>query len=148
MENKKYIENTVSTKQLIDTATEVINDCIEDKGYFNPVRLKIISTIKYCKLCYVGQGGIANIEDYYEAYDVLRKNDLNILTSKQYLLYWDFINSSAQAIQSFNNSAVGIINRVIQQTEQSSIDIDNLLKIIKEDKDLSKFVKTVAPKLV
>lgn len=157
-EVKKIIfnEQEIEVKQYlpIQDKLNVIFNAIskteDENRFFNPVKLECYCTLEiiyaYTNIKFTDK----QLEDEGKLFDLMEENELiNLIFSAIPEDETDFIMDScekaAEAIYTYNNSAVGIIEALKDNAEDLNLDINNIINTINDPKTLE-FVKNLINK--
>lgn len=157
-EVKKIIfnEQEIEVKQYlpIQDKLNVIFNAIskteDENRFFNPVKLECYCTLEiiyaYTNIKFTDK----QLEDEGKLFDLMEENELiNLIFSAIPEDETDFIMDSceraAEAIYTYNNSAVGIIEALKDNAEDLNLDINNIINTINDPKTLE-FVKNLVNK--
>ena len=122
----------------------------DENRFFNPVKLECYCTLEiiyaYTNIKFTDK----QLEDEGKLFDLMEENDLiNLIFSAIPEDETDFIMDScekaAEAIYTYNNSAVGIIETLKDNSEDLNFDINNIINTINDPKALE-FVKNLINK--
>lgn len=157
-EVKKIIfnEQEIEVKQYLpiqdklNVMFKAISKTEDENRFFNPVKLECYCTLEiiyaYTNIKFTDK----QLEDEAKIFDLMEENDLiNLIFSAIPEDETDFIMDSceraAEAIYTYNNSAVGIIEALKDNTEDLNLDINNIINTINDPKALE-FVKNLVNK--
>ena len=157
-EVKKIIfnEQEIEVKQYLPIQDKLnvmfnaISKTEDENRFFNPVKLECYCTLEiiyaYTNIKFTDK----QLEDEGKLFDLMEENDLiNLIFSAIPEDETDFIMNSceraAEAIYTYNNSAVGIIEALKDNSEDLNFDINNIINTINDPKALE-FVKNLINK--
>ena len=157
-EVKKIIfnEQEIEVKQYLPIQDKLnvmfnaISKTEDENRFFNPVKLECYCTLEiiyaYTNIKFTDK----QLEDEGKLFDLMEENDLiNLIFSAIPEDETDFIMDSceraAEAIYTYNNSAVGIIEALKDNSEDLNFDINNIINTINDPKTLE-FVKNLINK--
>ena len=157
-EVKKIIfnEQEIEVKQYLPIQDKLnvmfnaISKTEDENRFFNPVKLECYCTLEiiyaYTNIKFTDK----QLEDEGKLFDLMEENDLiNLIFSAIPEDETDFIMDScekaAEAIYTYNNSAVGIIETLKDNSEDLNFDINNIINTINDPKALE-FVKNLINK--
>lgn len=157
-EVKKIIfnEQEIEVKQYLPIQDKLnvmfnaISKTEDENRFFNPVKLECYCTLEiiyaYTNIKFTDK----QLEDEGKLFDLMEENDLiNLIFSAIPEDETDFIMDSceraAEAIYTYNNSAVGIIEALKDNSEDLNFDINNIINTINDPKALE-FVKNLINK--
>lgn len=157
-EVKKIIfnEQEIEVKQYLPIQDKLniifnaISKTEDENRFFNPVKLECYCTLEiiyaYTNIKFTDK----QLEDEGKLFDLMEENELiNLIFSAIPEDETDFIMDSceraAEAIYTYNNSAVGIIEALKDNAEDLNLDINNIINTINDPKALE-FVKNLVNK--
>lgn len=129
----------------------VLNNAIDDTGSFSPVRLKVYFALEIIRT----YTNITITESQFSAagktYDLIVENELlqhvlDIIPKEEYAELKNNLYECAQAVESYNHSAAGIIKSIVTDYNGSKMDIDSLLQQLSDPEQVG-LVKDILTKL-
>ena len=144
------VRNRIPQEEKIALMQTIINACAEEEGFFNPLKLNIITMVETVK-AYTNID-CEDYEDVYYLYDVLKSNnifdDILPLTEFNDVINWSY--ECAETITKYTNSARGILNALQQNKGSDSLvnDFQTIINNAKTDPELKSFIENYMPSLV
>lgn len=134
----------------VDLMQTIVNLCAEEEGFFNPLKLNIITMVETIKAC--TNLDCSEYEDIFSLYDILKSNkvfeDVLPLTEFSDIINWAY--ECAETITKYSNSARGIINAIQSNRNADSLvqEFQSILNNAKTDPQLKSFIENYMPTLV
>ena len=137
---------TVKEKLSMEEKVAIIEDIVvacaySDDTYFNPLKLKVLATLKTLEAS--TDIDIMSFEgDVYMLYDILNNvgvlDEVLPLTDYQEIINWSY--ESAEALIKYKNSIFGVLDEMMQRTENTE-NIEDLLNEIKSSPEVQDLLK-------
>lgn len=149
-EQEIEIKQYLPIQDKLNVMFNAISKTEDENRFFNPVKLECYCTLEiiyaYTNIKFTDK----QLEDEGKLFDLMEENDLiNLIFSAIPEDETDFIMNSceraAEAIYTYNNSAVGIIEALKDNSEDLNFDINNIINTINDPKTLE-FVKNLINK--
>lgn len=149
-EQEIEIKQYLPIQDKLNVIFNAISKTEDENRFFNPVKLECYCTLEiiyaYTNIKFTDK----QLEDEGKLFDLMEENDLiNLIFSAIPEDETDFIMDSceraAEAIYTYNNSAVGIIEALKNNSEDLNFDINNIINTINDPKALE-FVKNLINK--
>lgn len=149
-EQEIEIKQYLPIQDKLNVIFNAISKTEDENRFFNPVKLECYCTLEiiyaYTNIKFTDK----QLEDEGKLFDLMEENDLiNLIFSAIPEDETDFIMDSceraAEAIYTYNNSAVGIIEALKDNAEDLNLDINNIINTINDPKALE-FVKNLVNK--
>ena len=150
--NINYNEQTIEVKQYISVndklklISDIINNTVDEHSFCNPVKVKVYLLIgiieNYTNISFTEK----QKEDIVKLYDLIQSNGLfdKILEVIPAEEFNDLLNStwdSIDAIYTYNNSAMGILDNITNNYDKTELNADKLIEELNNmDTDLLKNV--------
>ena len=144
------VRNRIPQEEKFELMQTIINACAEEEGFFNPLKLNIVTMVETVK--YYTNIDCSDYEDVFHLYDVLKSNkvfdDVLPLTEFNDVINWSY--ECAETITKYSNSARGIINAIQQNREADNLvkDFQGIMENAKQDPELKSFIENYMPSLV
>ena len=140
----------IPQEQKIALMQTIINACAEEEGFFNPLKLNIVTMVETIK-AYTNID-CSGYEDVFNLYDVLKSNrvfdDILPYTEFSDVINWSY--ECAETITKYSNSARGIINAIQTKNDADGLvrDFQDVLNNANADPQLKSFIENYMPTLV
>jgi hypothetical protein len=131
VEIKYEVKHYLPMKDKIELITRVINQSIDDNGFYNPMRVKLFLTLEmvyaYTNLSFTEK----QKEDPFKLYDLLVSTGIFQDVIKQIFDGdWETIQADVwntiENIYKYRNSFQGVINTITQDYNNTSVDLEAL----------------------
>ena len=138
-------------QEKLELMTKVINQSIDDNGYYNPMRVKMFMTLEivyaYTNLTFTEKMK----EDIFKLYDILVSTNIfediiKTIGNKEFKEIKDGIEDTIKNIYEYKNSVLGILDAVSTDYENLNLDALALKENLSDDNNL-KLLKDVMTKL-
>jgi hypothetical protein len=138
-------------QEKLELMTKVINQSIDDNGYYNPMRVKMFMTLEivyaYTNLTFTEKMK----EDIFKLYDILVSTNIfediiKVIGNKEFKEIKDGIEDTIKNIYEYKNSVLGILDAVSTDYENLNLDALALKENLSDDNNL-KLLKDVMTKL-
>lgn len=155
--NINYNEQTIEIKQYISVndklklISDIINNTVDEHNFCNPIKVKVHLALgiidHYTNINFTDK----QKEDVVKLYDLLQSNGLlekiyNAIPKEEYgeLIkgMWD----SIEAIYTYNNSAMGILDNISRDYKNTELDIETIQEKLANSENVE-FLKDVLDKL-
>lgn len=132
-------------QEKMEVITKIINQSIDDNGFYNPIRVKIFTVLEityaYTNLSFTEK----QKENPFKLYDLLVGNGIfKEIISCIYEDDWkeiqETILTTIDNIYKFKNSVLGILTTISQDYEETKFDLNNIQNLIK-DPEMLTFLK-------
>ncbi len=153
----EYNEQTIEVKQYLPLAdklvmmTDIVNDSIDDNGYYNPVRLDV-----YMTLGLIETYSNINItpkmkEDPFKLYDLFLSSGfadivLNAMDPTELNTVRKDIMRTMENIYNYRNSLAGVINMVVSDYDNVNLDASTIQQSLSDPNNLT-LLKDIMTKL-
>lgn len=138
-------------KDKLEVISNIINQSSDDNGFYNPMRIKIFTTLEiiyaYTNLSFTAK----QKEDPFKLYDLIMSNNIfsEIIDNISKDDLKEIQDSTIQTIENiykYKNSVVGILDTITQDYEALNFDAQGLQQLIGDPNNLA-FLKDVMAKL-
>lgn len=149
--NQIEIKQYLPVNDKLDLIARVINGAHDQNNFPNPIKIEVIGTLEmimaYTNISFTEK----QKEDIPKLYDLLEENGIikdiiSQIPEDEYNFIIDGINKTVDAVYTYNNSILGILESVSQDYSNLDFDIQKLQKDIANPENL-KLVKEVLTKL-
>lgn len=149
--NQIEIKQYLPVNDKLDLIARVINGAHDQNNFPNPIKIEVIGTLEmimaYTNISFTEK----QKEDIPKLYDLLEENGvikdiISQIPEDEYNFIIDGINKTVDAVYTYNNSILGILESVSQDYSNLDFDIQKLQKDIANSENL-KLVKEVLTKL-
>ena len=145
------VKNYLPIKEKMDLVSRIINQSIDDNGFYNPMRVKLYTTLEvvyaYTNLTFTPK----QKEDPFKLYDLLVSTGLyNNITS--HICHEDLeelegsIWDTIKSVYSYKNSVMGILDSVVTDYNNLDLNASEIQKKLADPENL-KLLKDVLDKL-
>ena len=131
--------------------SNVINQAADENNFANPIKLDVFAALEivfsYTNIVFTDK----QKEDLIKLYDVLESNNvfntvISAIPEAEYKSIVEGIDACAQAIYTYRNSALGIMESITQNYDALNLDVEKLQESIGDEKNLA-FLKEVLTKM-
>ena len=149
--NQIEIKQYLPVNEKLDLIARVINGAHDQNNFPNPIKIEVIGTLEmimaYTNISFTEK----QKEDIPKLYDLLEENGvikdiISQIPEDEYNFIIDGINKTVDAVYTYNNSVLGILESVHQDYSNLDFDIQKLQNDIANPENL-KLVKEVLTKL-
>ena len=149
--NQIEIKQYLPVNEKLDLIARVINGAHDQNNFPNPIKIEVIGTLEmimaYTNISFTEK----QKEDIPKLYDLLEENGvikdiISQIPEDEYNFIIDGINKTVDAVYTYNNSFLGILESVSQDYSNLDFDIQKLQNDIANPENL-KLVKEVLTKL-
>jgi hypothetical protein len=149
--NQIEIKQYLPVNEKLDLIARVINGAHDQNNFPNPIKIEVIGTLEmimaYTNISFTEK----QKEDIPKLYDLLEENGvikdiISQIPEDEYNFIIDGINKTVDAVYTYNNSVLGILESVSQDYSNLDFDIQKLQNDIANPENL-KLVKEVLTKL-
>lgn len=149
--NQIEIKQYLPVNEKLDLIARVINGAHDQNNFPNPIKIEVIGTLEmimaYTNISFTGK----QKEDIPKLYDLLEENGvikdiISQIPEDEYNFIIDGINKTVDAVYTYNNSVLGILESISQDYSNLDFDIQKLQNDIANPENL-KLVKEVLTKL-
>ena len=149
--NQIEIKQYLPVNEKLDLIARVINGAHDQNNFPNPIKIEVIGTLEmimaYTNISFTEK----QKEDIPKLYDLLEENGvikdiISQIPEDEYNFIIDGINKTVDAVYTYNNSILGILESVSQDYSNLDFDIQKLQNDIANPENL-KMVKEVLTKL-
>ena len=149
--NQIEIKQYLPVNEKLDLIARVINGAHDQNNFPNPIKIEVIGTLEmimaYTNISYTEK----QKEDIPKLYDLLEENGvikdiISQIPEDEYNFIIDGINKTVDAVYTYNNSVLGILEAVSQDYSNLDFDIQKLQNDIANPENL-KLVKEILTKL-
>lgn len=148
-ENEIEIKYYLPVEKKLEVMSNIINQSLDENGYYNPMRLKIYTTLEiiyaYTNISFTDKMK----EDPFKLYDLFIStglyekilenicvNDINEIKKQT--------KSIIENIYNYKNSALGILNAISADYSNLNLDINDIINKLSDPESLT-LVKEIAP---
>lgn len=145
------VKQYLSIKDKMELISNIVNNSVDENGYYNPIRLKIYTVLEtlymYTNLSFTDKMK----EDPFKVYDLITSTGLwdSILTVLP-KSEWDSINNQSQQvianIYHYRNSAMGIMQMIVADYSNLNLDAQAIRDALADENNLS-FLRKVVTEL-
>ena len=149
--NQIEIKQYLPVNDKLDLIARVINGAHDQNNFPNPIKIEVIGTLEmimaYTNISFTEK----QKEDIPKLYDLLEENGvikdiISQIPEDEYNFIIDGINKTVDAVYTYNNSVLGILEAVSQDYSNLDFDIQKLQNDIANPENL-KLVKEILTKL-
>ena len=149
--NQIEIKQYLPVNEKLDLIARVINGAHDQNNFPNPIKIEVIGTLEmimaYTNISFTEK----QKEDVPKLYDLLEENGvikdiISQIPEDEYNFIIDGINKTVDAVYTYNNSVLGILEAVSKDYSNLDFDIAQLQKEM-ADPDNLKLLKDVLTKL-
>lgn len=149
--NQIEIKQYLPINEKLDLIARVINGAHDQNNFPNPIKIEVIGTLEmimaYTNISFTEK----QKEDIPKLYDLLEENGvikdiISQIPEDEYNFIIDGINKTVDAVYTYNNSVLGILESISQDYSNLDFDIQKLQNDIANPENL-KLVKEVLTKL-
>lgn len=149
--NQIEIKQYLPVNEKLDLIARVINGAHDQNNFPNPIKIEVIGTLEmimaYTNISFTEK----QKEDIPKLYDLLEENGvikdiISQIPEDEYNFIIDGINKTVDAVYTYNNSILGILEAVSKDYSNLDFDIQKLQNDIANPENL-KLVKEVLTKL-
>lgn len=149
--NQIEIKQYLPVNEKLDLIARVINGAHDQNNFPNPIKIEVIGTLEmimaYTNISFTEK----QKEDIPKLYDLLEENGvikdiISQIPEDEYNFIIDGINKTVDAVYTYNNSILGILEAVSQDYSNLDFDIQKLQNDIANPENL-KLVKEILTKL-
>lgn len=149
--NQIEIKQYLPVNEKLDLIARVINGAHDQNNFPNPIKIEVIGTLEmimaYTNISFTEK----QKEDIPKLYDLLEENGIikdiiSQIPEDEYNFIIDGINKTVDAVYTYNNSVLGILESISQDYSNLDFDIQKLQNDIANPENL-KLVKKVLTKL-
>jgi hypothetical protein len=149
--NQIEIKQYLPVNEKLDLIARVINGAHDQNNFPNPIKIEVIGTLEmimaYTNISFTEK----QKEDIPKLYDLLEENGvikdiISQIPEDEYNFIIDGINKTVDAVYTYNNSVLGILEAVSQDYSNLDFDIQKLQNDIANPENL-KLVKEILTKL-
>ena len=143
------IQHYLPMKEKIELINRVINQSIDDNGFYNPIRVKIYLTLEivyaYTNLSFTDKMK----EDPFKLYDLVVSTGLfhDVITAiedHEYATIREDIYSTIENIYKYRNSVMGILDAVSTNYKDLNLNLDTIQEKLADPNSLS-LIKEIMP---
>ena len=145
------VKQYLPLKEKLDLVSRVINQSIDDNGFYNPMRVKMFTVLEvvyaYTNLSFTDKMK----EDLFKLYDILISTGIftdivNSIGEKEFKTVEEDIKSTIDNIYKYKNSVLGILDAV--STDYNNLNLDaTTIRDTLADEDNLRLLKDVITKL-
>lgn len=126
----------------IDIITNVINNTQDQNNFPNPVKIEVLATLElifaYTNLSFTEK----QKEDVAKLYDLLDSNGvineiIEAIPEEEYCFLIESLDDTIDAVYSYRNSVLGILEQVSKDYSQLDLDTTNMQKAISDPDNLA-----------
>lgn len=149
--NQIEIKQYLSVNEKLDLIARVINGAHDQNNFPNPIKIEVIGTLEmimaYTNISFTEK----QKEDIPKLYDLLEENGvikdiISQIPEDEYNFIIDGINKTVDAVYTYNNSVLGILEAVSKDYSNLDFDATQIQKKMADPENL-KLVKDVLTKL-
>ena len=129
-------------KEKLELASNVINQSVDDNGFYNPMRVKLFMTLEiiytYTNLNFTDKMK----EDIFKLYDLVVSTNIyeqviNAIGEKEYLEIKGSIYDTIKNIYEYKNSVLGILETVTQDYSNLNLDATEIKKAMSNPESIA-----------
>lgn len=145
------VKQYLPLKEKLDLVSRVINQSIDDNGFYNPMRVKMFTALEvvyaYTNLSFTDKMK----EDLFKLYDILISTGIftdivNSIGEKEFKTVEEDIKNTIDNIYKYKNSVLGILDAV--STDYNNLNLDaTAIRDTLADEDNLRLLKDVITKL-
>ena len=148
---KIEVKQYLPVNDKLDLIARVINGAHDQNNFPNPIKIEVIGAIEiimaYTNITFTDK----QKEDISKLYDILDSNDIinqivSVIPEDEYHFLIDGINDTIDAVYTYQNSVLGILDTVSQDYSNLNLDATEIQKKL-ADKDNLSLVRDVLTKL-
>lgn len=145
------IKHYLPIKEKIDLISNVINQSVDDNGFYNPIRVKLYMTLEivyaYTNISFTAK----QKEDPFKLYDLFIGSGLfdeivKSMSEKDWCEIQDNIWHTIENIYKYKNSALGILESVVKDYGNLNLDATEIQQKLADPENLE-LLKTIINKL-
>lgn len=145
------IRQYLPVEEKMDMISKIINKSQDDNGYYNPVRLKIFTTIEmiyaYTNINFTEK----QKENVFKLYDLIISSNLfdeiiSNIPTKEWEEIQTVITVVIDNIYKYKNSALGVLENVVAEYGSLSLDASEIQQALADPSNLS-FLKNILSKM-
>jgi hypothetical protein len=149
--NQIEIKQYLPVNEKLDLIARVINGAHDQNNFPNPIKIEVIGTLEmimaYTNISFTEK----QKEDIPKLYDLLEENGvikdiISQIPEDEYNFIIDGINKTVDAVYTYNNSVLGILESVSQDYSNLDFDIEKIQQAISNPENLE-LLKDVLTKL-
>lgn len=149
--NRIEIKQYLPVNEKLDLIARVINGAHDQNNFPNPIKIEVIGTLEmimaYTNISFTEK----QKEDIPKLYDLLEENGvikdiISQIPEDEYNFIIDGINKTVDAVYTYNNSVLGILESVSQDYSNLDFDIEKIQQAISNPENLE-LLKDVLTKL-
>lgn len=149
--NQIEIKQYLPVNDKLDLIARVINGAHDQNNFPNPIKIEVIGTLEmimaYTNISFTEK----QKEDIPKLYDLLEENGvikdiISQIPEDEYNFIIDGINKTVDAVYTYNNSVLGILESVSQDYSNLDFDIEKIQQAISNPENLE-LLKEVLTKL-
>lgn len=149
--NQIEIKQYLPVNEKLDLIARVINGAHDQNNFPNPIKIEVIGTLEmimaYTNISFTEK----QKEDIPKLYDLLEENGvikdiISQIPEDEYNFIIDGINKTVDAVYTYNNSILGILESVSQDYSNLDFDIEKIQQAISNPENLE-LLKDVLTKL-
>lgn len=150
-EIKYEVKTYLPFKEKLDLVSRIINQSIDDNGFYNPMRVKLYLALEtvyaYTNLSFTDKMK----EDPFKLYDILTSTGIftdiiNVIKDGDWMEIQDDVWSTIDNIYTYRNSIMGILETVSSDYSNLSLDATNIQQKLADPESIA-LLKDVLAKL-
>lgn len=150
-EIKYEVKTYLPFKEKLDLVSRIINQSIDDNGFYNPMRVKLYLTLEtaytYTNLSFTDKMK----EDPFKLYDILTSTGIftdiiNVIKDGDWLEIQENVWSTIDNIYAYRNSVMGILETVTSDYSNLNLDATEIQKKLADPNNMD-FLRDVLSKL-
>lgn len=150
-EIKYEVKTYLPFKEKLDLVSRIINQSIDDNGFYNPMRVKLYLALEtvyaYTNLSFTDKMK----EDPFKLYDILTSTGIftdiiNVIKDGDWMEIQDNVWSTIDNIYTYRNSIMGILETVSSDYSNLSLDATNIQQKLADPESIA-LLKDVLAKL-
>ena len=145
------VKNYLPIKEKMDLVSNIINQSTDDNGFYNPMRVKLYTTLEvvyaYTNLTFTSK----QKEDPFKLYDLLVSSGLAkkifvAIPKDEYCFILNSVEETIESVYAYNNSIMGILENI--SADYKNLDLDaTALQAKMADSNNLKFLRAVMSQL-
>ena len=138
-------------KEKIDLISNVINQSVDDNGFYNPIRVKLYMTLEviyaYTNISFTAK----QKEDPFKLYDLFISSGLfdeivKCMSERDWCEIQDNVWHTIENVYKYKNSLMGILNTVVADYDNLNLDIATIQEQLADPNNIG-FLKQVMEKM-
>lgn len=145
------VKQYLPVKEKLELISKIINKSLDDNGFYNPIRVKLFTTLEvvyaYTNLSFTDKAK----EDVFKLYDILISTGifqdiLNSIKETEWKEIQNTVEDTINGIYKYKNSAMGILESINSDYNSLNLDATEIQKKLNDPESLS-LLKDILSKL-